>query len=467
MKNGLFLENEQLIYYKNGRPYHAGIVKVDGDIYYISSKGRAVKGPHVVHGEMTNGIVKKGTYTFGEDYKLIPKSYIPPKKRRRKLSYLLKNTKKWVPAATGILGLILLGLFILNGDRILSSPDVSPKPETEQVVVEQLPQVSGDETVHLPVFDGKVLLCSEGAKELYDGKITVEQSVQRGSAYRPLQFEYDLVDRTGSLVISEAEDPTAARAFVLDPAYTSIAIDNLKTDTAYDYTVTVDGEEYTGSFVTEKSTRFLSIPGVSNVRDIGGYETMDGRTVRQGMIIRGSELDGMVVPSYFLSADDVEHVRETFGFVYDFDLRGGSLFTGNYGSRLGENVGHKFYGAPQYGEVFSRVYLPALREIFTDLADPNKYPMYLHCTHGADRTGTIVFLLQGLLNMSGEDMLREYHMTGFSSSGYQNSAQMDIVISGLQNYAGETIQEQIVSFLTEAAGITQEQIDSIRNILLQ
>lgn len=467
MKNGLFLENEQLIYYKNDRPYHAGIVKVDGDIYYISSKGRAVKGLHVVHGEMTNGIVKKGTYTFGEDYKMIPKSYIPPRKRRKKLSSLLKNTKKWMPATSGILGLVLLGLFVVNGDRILSTPDVGPEAEVEQTVVETVPQGSQDETVHLPAFDGKVLLCSEGAKELYDGKITVEQSVQRGSAYRPLKFEYDLMDRTGSLVISEAENAAVARVFILDPVYTSISIDNLKTDTGYDYIVTVDGEEYTGSFETEKSTRFLSIPGVSNVRDIGGYETMDGRTVKQGMIIRGSEIDGMVVPSYFLSADDVESVRETFGFVYDFDLRGASLFTGNYGSRLGENVGHKFYGAPQYGEIFSRVYQPALREIFTDLADLNNYPMYLHCTHGADRTGTIVFLLQGLLNMSEEDMLREYRMTGFSASGYQTSAQMDIVVSGLKNYAGETIQEQIVSFLRDAAGITDEQIASIRNILLQ
>ena len=466
MKNGLFFEDEQLLYYKNGRPYHAGIVQIDGDIYYISSKGRAIKGQHVVHGEMTNGIVKKGTYTFGEDYKLVPKSYIPPKKRKRKFSSILKYTKKWIPAVTGVLALLLLVLIIINGNRRHDSIEID-RPETEEIVVQETPQSGEAKAVNLPRFEEKVLLCSEGAKDLYDGKITVEQSVIRGSAYRPLQFAYDLVDRTGSLVIREAEDATSARAFVLDPVYTSISIDNLKTDTAYVYTVTVDGEEYSGSFETEKSTRFLSIPGLTNVRDIGGYETMDGKTVKQGLIIRGSELDGMVVPSYFLSTEDVDSVQETFGFVYDFDLRGGSLFTGNYGSRLGENVGHKFYGAPQYGEVFSRVYLPALREIFTDLADPNKYPMYLHCTHGADRTGTIVFLLQGLLNMSGEDMLREYHMTGFSSSGYQNSAQMDIVISGLQNYAGETIQEQIVSFLTEAAGITQEQIDSIRNILLQ
>ncbi|MBE6714055.1 MAG: tyrosine-protein phosphatase, partial [Ruminococcaceae bacterium] len=230
---------------------------------------------------------------------------------------------------------------------------------------------------------------------------------------------------------------------------------------------TVGRDVYEGSFKTAESTRFLYIPGVVNVRDIGGYKTLDGEYIKQNMIIRGPELDGLGDPDSFLVSGYAEKVKNEFGFVYEMDLRAETTFVGEYVSRLGEKVRHDFYNASFNGGIFTDSGRESLKKIFSDLAKPENYPMYIHCTNGADRTGTVVFLIQGILNMSQNDMIREYQMTGFYNGNFASSANMDIIISGLEGYEGDTLGEKIESFLTDTVGVTKEEIESIRNILLE
>ncbi len=475
--NGIF----DGVYYENGVPVHKGVFKIGEDIYYAGRGGRiAADERHAVHTSMSNGILKRGVYKFAADGKLVPGSYIKPEKRKKKTLKNLFGSSKRYGLLIALFALFLCAIIIIPGlfDQKPSDSKDSKPAEGNSV------EVQSDE-IALPVFTEPVYLCRDPVADYYKGILTLEEACRLNNGagpYKGFEFRYEILNRAeGSaggyeiravLEISEDKEFGSSDQYVLDPGKTSITIDNLYPGTTYYYRVitkeiTSDntGEEktYSGQFSTADTDRFIYIADLKNTRDLGGYKTLDGKTTKYGMLIRGSEIDGLVESDYFLTDRET---AESFGFACDLDLREESLFNGNYKSMLGENVAHRFYSSPSYGSIFSESNKEELQAIFHDLANPDNYPMYLHCTYGADRTGTIIFLIQGILGVNEEDMARQYALTGFWLKSY-TAKKLNPIYGGLEGTEGDTINEKIENYLVEVIGVPMSEIESIRSILLE
>lgn len=214
----------------------------------------------------------------------------------------------------------------------------------------------------------------------------------------------------------------------------------------------------TGHFQTANTPRILTIDGISNVRDIGNWRTDSGKRIRQGLLYRGTALDGADEQLYHLTNEGMIDMLTNLGIKTDMDLRGKSSTTMD---ALGSRVNHKYYGMVMYEDIFTDNGKDMVRAIFTELANPDNYPIYIHCTYGRDRAGTICYLLEAVLGVSQGDCIKEY---GLSNVQPENIL---IVQNGLiNNYQGSSLKEKAENYLI-SCGINEYQIESIRKIFLE
>ena len=123
-----------------------------------------------------------------------------------------------------------------------------------------------------------------------------------------------------------------------------------------------------------------------------------------------------------------------------------------------------------YGDTFQ--YDDEYKAFFTMLADENNYPVYMHCTGGADRTGSAIYLLHTMLGVSDVECLQGYELTSFSTYGLRDTqytgaeykGYWDAFMEKLDTYAGSTKQEKVETWMKTVVGISQAQIDKIKAI---
>lgn len=254
----------------------------------------------------------------------------------------------------------------------------------------------------------------------------------------------------------------------LSPEKRSVSVENLRPDTVYEYNIKVnfsDGRviEKNGEFKTEPSPCFLFVDGIRNVRDIGAIKTVDGKQIKKYMVYRGSELDGAIEPRYHITEDGINYMTDVLKIKTEVDLRW-------YDEKLmkdvlGPGTVHNYYRISSYNDFFDKTYsVEDAKKLFSDLANPDMYPIYVHCSYGADKTGTIIYILCTLLGVDEDTTYREWEASLFyySDSFYD---EMDDFVVRFKQLPGNTMQEKAENYLL-SIGVTQQEIDSIREILL-
>ncbi len=244
--------------------------------------------------------------------------------------------------------------------------------------------------------------------------------------------------------------------------------------------ITPEGEHPSNviTFLTsDLGPRVMKIDGIHNVRDLGGYLTSEGRTL-QGKIFRGGALSPSTFEAYkniSITEEGKKYMSETLKIKTDFDLRTASEnrspdqpeSAGLTSSPIpGANL--EYHTANGYESIFTEK--ARLCDIFSSLADENKYPIYLHCTGGADRTGTYSFLINALLGVSEKELIHDYEYTSFSLYEERNSKKEEPyhfkqTLEKLKaDYEGATLQEKVENFLL-SQGVTATEIYNLKAIM--
>lgn len=274
-------------------------------------------------------------------------------------------------------------------------------------------------------------------------------------------FEFDTDEEESCFVIAQSEDFRDAVTVVTTQS--GVTVDNLKMNTTYFWKV---NDSAVHTFITEDDVpRWITVKGLSNVRDMGNWKTRDGRRVRQGLIYRGSEMDNVQT----ITEEGIYTLRHKLHIRTDLDLRRDALGRVT-ASPLGEQVQFFLIPASPYAGFMEDT--PESRQvvyrIFSILAEKDNYPIFLHCRGGVDRTGTVILLLNAILGVDYEDLVLDYELSTLSRWGprYRNNERYVGFMEALEQFEGTTVNEKAESFL-RSVGVGDELLGKLRKNLLE
>ncbi len=200
--------------------------------------------------------------------------------------------------------------------------------------------------------------------------------------------------------------------------------------------------------------RHIPLEGTPNFRDMGGYETKDGRTVKWRKLFRSGTLadltdddharigDLAISKIFDLRTDDERknypsrlpqqgpavvtlsiHGRD---IVRDEDFDLAAYLRSLTSAQLAENIKLSY-------NTFVTTYAHQYRSLFEHLGDHQDGAALIHCAAGKDRTGVACALVLHALGVPDEVILEDYTLTNnFLGEEYREKRRAQLIPGGME-----------------------------------
>lgn len=190
---------------------------------------------------------------------------------------------------------------------------------------------------------------------------------------------------------------------------------------------------------------------LANARGLGGVPLTGSATTSYGVLYRGQTLDLSAAGCEEFASlrirtvvDLRDEIERRFWRHADCVRDSATILI----APLGSSEEYLGYISTQRG-------IDSIAATFAVLGDPEAYPVYIHCTYGRDRTGTMSALILSALGASRAAIMDEYNRS--SETVGSSPEELESVLDEVDAAGG------IEAFL-ERAGVTSDQLETLRAV---